>query len=99
MIKIQGKTLIYKIQANELGEVNQYLFVDRLAEEINKVFPFLEVNKLLPSKKQSSMEIYCLFPTHYTKEQINLIKIQIELLSSNLLAELKDKIHFAGLAS
>lgn len=99
MIEIKGKAIIYTIEEDNLGQVSPYLFSERLAEEINKVFPFLKVNKLFASKKQTMMQIYCLLPAHYTKEQVHLIKIQIELLSSNLLADLKDKIYFAGLAS
>ena len=89
----------YTIEANNLEGLNPYLFIERLAEEILNVWFFIEVKKVFSSKKQSSLQIYCLLPSHYSKEQIKLIKIQIELIASKLLIELKDKLFFAGLAS
>ena len=99
MIEIKEKTIIYTLEANNLDGLNPYLFVERLAEEILNVWSFIEVKKVFSSKKHSRLQIYCHLPSHYSKEQIKLIKIQIELLASNLLVELKDKLFFAGLAS
>lgn len=99
MIKAKGKIILYRVDSELLGQVSPYLFVERLAEEIMKVFPFLVVKKLFSSKKQSSLEIHSLCPSNYSDQQVNLIKIQIELIASNLVLELKDKIYFAGLVS
>jgi len=98
MIEIKEKTIIYTLEANNLEGLNPYLFIERLAEEILNVWPFLRVSKVFSSKKHSCFQIHCHLPTHYTQEQIRLIKIQIELLISKLLTDLKDKLFFAGLA-
>jgi len=99
IIEIREKTIIYTLETSSLEGLNPYLFIERLAEEILNVWPFLRVNKVFSCKKQSTFQIHCLLPTHYTQEQIKLVKIQIELIASKLLIELKDKPFFAGLAS
>lgn len=99
MIEIKGKSIIYTLEISNLGQLNPYLFIERLAEEVSNVWSFVQVNKVFSSKWQSTFQIHCFLPNHFTKEQIKLIKIQIELTANSLLADLKDKLFFAGLAS
>jgi len=100
MVHIKGKTIIYTAPASgQLGQVSPYLLVERLADELVDTWPQLKVNKVFATRKQGSYQIYCVLPTHFTNEQIRLVKLQIELIACNLLAELKDKIYNAWLAS
>jgi hypothetical protein len=100
MIEIKGKTIIYTMPSNDvLGQVSPYLLMEKLEEQIVTTWPQLKVSKVFASKKQQSHQIYCDLPSTFANEQIRLIKIQIELIANNLLADLKEKIHFAGLAS
>lgn len=100
MIEIKGKTIIYTLpSSNILGQVSPYLFIEKLEDEITLIWPQLKVNKTFASKKQHSHQIYCALPSSFANEQIRLVKLQIELIASSLLIDLKDKIYFAGLAS
>ena len=100
MIEIKGKTIIYTLPSNNtLGQVNPYLLIEKLEEQIIMTWPEIKVNKICANRKQSTHKIYCVLPTSFANEQIRLIKLQIELIASNLLFNLKEKIYFAGLAS
>lgn len=92
MIEVREKTIVYKAEEEELGEVNGYLLIERVAEEIIKTFPSVEVKKVMGSKKQRSRQIECLLPSSYEKEQVRVIKVQIELIGARILSELKEKI-------
>lgn len=100
MIEIKGKTIIYTLPSNDvLGQVSPYLFIEKLEDEIALTWPQLKVNKVFANRKQGTHQLYCVLPASFTNEQIRLVKLQIELVASSLLADLKDKIYFAGLAS
>lgn len=100
MIEIKGKTIIYTLPNNDvLGQVSPFLFIERLEDEIAVIWPQIKANKVFANRKQGTHQLYCVLPSTFTNEQIRLIKLQIELIASKLLTDLKDKIHFAGLAS
>jgi hypothetical protein len=100
MIEIKGKTIIYTLPSNDvLGQVSPFLFIEKLEDEIALIWPQIKVNKVFANRKQGTHQIYCVLPFTFTNEQIRLIKLQIELIASSLLTDLKDKIYFAGLAS
>lgn len=100
MMEIRDKTIIYTTPSSKvLGQVSPYLLLEKLEDEIALTWPQLTVNKVFVSGKEASHKLFCVLPNGYAKEQIRLIKLQIELIASNLLVELKDKIYFAGLAS
>lgn len=97
MTEIKENIIIYKVPSNdELGQVNPYLFVETLAEEITKVFGQIKVNKKFASRKQKTHQLYCLLPKDYQIEQLRLIKVQIEVMANSLLAEIKEKMRFAA---
>ena len=99
MIEIKGKTIVYTLPSNDvLGQVSPFLFIEKLEDEIALIWPQLRLNKIFANRKQGTHQLYCVLPSTFTNEQIRLIKLQIELIASNLLADLKDKIYFAGLA-
>ncbi|MBI1829278.1 MAG: hypothetical protein HYR87_07390 [Thaumarchaeota archaeon] len=100
MTEIKYNCIIYQVPSkSELGVVNPYLFVESLAEEISKVFYQIKVRKKFASRKQKTHQVYCQLPKEYEIQQLRLIKIQIEVIASSLLAEIKEKMRFAGLAS
>lgn len=100
MIEITGQTIIYTVpSSNVLGQVSPYLLLEKLEDEIALIWPQLTVNKVFVSGKEATYKLFCVLPNAYAREQIRVIKLQIELIASNLLTEIKDKIYFAGLAS
>ncbi len=100
MVEIKGKTIIYKVPiSGRLGLVSPYLFIDRLGDEITENFPQMQVDKLFASRKEAFHQIYCKLPKHYSKEQIFLLRKQVEIIAANLLKDLEGKIYLARLAS
>ena len=100
MIEIRGKTLIYTLPSNNvLGQVSPHLLIEKLEDEIVTTWPQLKVKTLYATKKQDTYQIYCVLPSTFALEQVRLVKLQIDIIASKLLTDLKDKIYFAGLAS
>ncbi len=100
MKELKENLIIYKVPSpEELGRVNPYLFVDSLAEEISRIFYQIKVQKKFASRKQKTHQLYCHLPKEYEIQQLKIIKIQIEVIATSLLTEIKEKMHWAGLAS
>jgi hypothetical protein len=100
MFEIKDNQIIYTLPDNDsLEPVNPYLFVERLTDEIRKIWPYLELKTVFARRRNFNHKIYFYLPDSFTSQQIKLIRIQLELIANNLLLELKAKIHLAGLAS
>lgn len=100
MFEIKDKTITYTLPDNEvLDPINPFLFVERLTDEIRKTWPHqVEIKPLFARRRNFNHKICCSLPSNFDHQQVRLIKVQLELISNNLLFELKSKIHLAGLA-
>jgi len=100
MFEIADNQIIYTLpDKDSLEPINSFLFVERLTDEIRIIWPHLHFKTVFARRRSFNHKIYCYLPDSFTYQQVRLIKIQLELISNNLLLELKSKIYLAGLAS
>jgi hypothetical protein len=100
MFEIKDNQIIYTLpDKDSLEPVNPYLFIERLTDEIRKIWPYLELKTVFARRRNFNHKIYCCLPDSFASQQVKLIRMQLELIANNLLLELKAKIHLAGLAS
>ncbi len=100
MFEIADNQIIYTLpDKDSLEPINPFLFVERLTDEITITWPHLHIKTVFARRRNFNHKIYCSLPSNFNHQQVRLIKAQLELISNNLLFELKSKIHLAGLAS